>query len=267
MKKHHYTLWITSLIVVIAIIIGGTFLFQKKSVSASSDKTINIATAGTIFPNAYRDNGKLTGYDVEVAQAAAKAEGYKTKFTVTDFDGIFGQVDSGRVDTVANDIGVTPERKAKYIFTDRYNIETTNIAVPDNTDYQQLKDLEGKTVATSGAGNNYISSLKKYDPKIHIKVYETRDQAIQSLITGRVDGLLYSRATLSAIIKKQNLKWRVVKGDASSVDTAYPFSNNAKGKELRDVFNKGLKKIKDNGTLDKISNKYYGYDITKIISK
>lgn len=266
MKKHHYTLWIVGLVVAIVVVVGGTLLFKKSS-AQSSNKTIEIATAGTIFPNAYKQNGKLTGYDVQVAEAAAKAEGYKVKFTVTDFDGIFGQIDAGRADTVANDIGATPERKQKYIFSTPYNRETTNIAVKSNAKYQQLKDLEGKTVATSGAGNNFIASLKKYDSKIKIKVYETRDQAIQALITGRVNGLLYSRATLSAIIKHQSLKWRVVRGNASSTDVAYPFKDDQKGKQLRNTFNKGLKKIRENGTLNKISNKYFGYDITKVISK
>lgn len=267
MRKHHYALWIASLLVIVVVIIGGTFLFRKSSAKSDSNKTIKIATAGTIFPNAFKENNRLTGYDVQVAEAAAKAEGYKTKFSVTDFDGIFGQVDSGRVDTVANDIGATPERKQKYIFSTPYNDETTNIAVKDSAKYQKIQDLEGKTVATSGAGNNFIVSLKKYDPKINIKVYETRDQAIQSLITGRVDGLLYSRSTLSAIIKRQNLKWRVVKGDAGSAKVAYPFKNDARGKQLRGIFNKGLKEITKNGTLNKISNKYFGYDITRVISK
>ncbi len=267
MKKHHYVLWVIGLIIILVIVIGGFSLFRQSSAKQSNNKTIKIATAGTIFPNAYQQKGKLTGYDVQVAESAAKAEGYKVKFAVTDFDGIFGQVDTGRVDTVANDIGATPERRQKYIFSTPYNNETTNIAVKDKTSFQQLKDLEGKTVATSGAGNNFITSLKKYDPKIKIKVYETRDQAIQSLITGRVDGLLYSRSTLSAIIKHQNLKWRVVKGNASSTNVAYPFKNSSNGKKLRKIFNRGLKKIKADGTLNKISNKYFGYDVTKVIPK
>lgn len=262
MKKHRYGLWATVVIIIIAIVGGAIWANGNKKASSSTKPTIKIATAGTIFPNAYRQNHKLVGYDVAVAKAVAKAEGYKTKFTVTDFDGIFGQVDSGRVDTVANDIGATPERKQKYIFTTPYNNETTNIAAKKGTSYQNLKDFEGKTVATSGAGNNFITTLKKYDSKIKIKVYETRDQATQALITGRVDGLLYSRATLSAIIKKQNLNWHVVKDSAGQALVAYPFKNDAKGKKLRQVFNKGLAKITKDGTLNKISNQYFGYNIT-----
>ncbi|KRK97461.1 abc-type amino acid transport system, periplasmic component [Secundilactobacillus odoratitofui DSM 19909 = JCM 15043] len=265
MKKHRYGLW--AVIIIVILVIGGAFWFtsSKKSAKSTTKPTIKIATAGTIFPNAFQQNHKLTGYDVDVAKAVAKAEGYKTKFTVTDFDGIFGQVDSGRVDTVANDIGATPERKQKYIFSTPYNNETTNIAAKKGTSYKNLKDFEGKTVATSGAGNNFITSLQKYDSKIKIKVYETRDQATQALITGRVDGLLYSRSTLSAIIKKQNLNWHVVNGNAGQALVAYPFKNDANGKKLRKVFNKGLAKIKKNGTLNKISNKYFGYDITNEI--
>nr|CCC56685.1 ABC-type amino acid transport system, periplasmic component [Weissella thailandensis fsh4-2] len=269
MKKHHYTLWVISLVIIVAIVVGGALLFKKSTTKTdSNNKTIKIATAGTIFPNAYKENGKLTGYDVEIAQAAAKAEGYKVKFTTTDFDGVFGQVDAGRVDTIANDIGATPERRKKYIFSDKYNKETTNIAVKNGTQYQQIKELEGKTVATSGAGNNFIETLKEYDPQVKIKVYETRDQAVQALITDRVDGLLYSRGTLSALIKQQDLKWRVIDEDASSPQAiAYPFKDDEAGHKSRAVFNKGLKKIKSDGTLNKISDKYFGYDMTQVISK
>lgn len=265
MKKHRYGLWATIVVIIIVIIGGGIWFSNSKkqaSKTSSTNKTIKIATAGTIFPNAYQKNHKLTGYDVQVANAAAKAEGYKTKYIVTDFDGIFGQIDSGRVSTIANDIGATAERKQKYIFSTPYNNETTNIAVKNGTSYTNLKSLEGKTVATSGAGNNFITTLQKYDSKIKIKVYETRDQAIQSLITGRVDGLLYSKSTLSAIIKARSLKWHVVNGSAGSALVAYPFKNSTKGKKTRAIFNKGLKKITKNGTLNKISNKYFGYDVT-----
>ena len=267
MRRNHFVAWIVGVVVIVLIVAGTVLVKSQSGHSAANKKTITIATAGTIYPNAYRQKNKLTGYDVQIVEAVAKAEGYKTKFITTDFDGIFGQIDAERVNTIANDIGITPERAKKYIFSTPYNKETTNIAVKNNSSYRTLRDLEGKTVATSGAGNNFIKSLQKYDPKIHIKVYETRDQAIQSLINDRVDGLLYSRASLSAIIKHQNLSWRVVKGDASASYVAFPFKNSKDGKKMRAVFNDGLKKIKADGTLNKIANKYFGYDITKQLKK
>jgi ABC-type amino acid transport/signal transduction systems, periplasmic component/domain len=265
MKRNKRIIWSIIGLIVVVLVLTGVVIYSQSNLHASGQKAITIATAGTIFPNAYRDNKKLTGYDVQVVEAIAKAEGYSTKFITTDFDGIFGQIDSGRVDTIANDIGITPERVQKYKFSIPYNRETTNIAVKNSSSYKTLRDLEGKTVATSGAGNNFIKSLQKYDPKINIKVYETRDQAIQSLITGRVDGLLYSRASLSAIIKHQNLSWRVVNGDASATNVAFPFTNN--NKKMLKVFNDGLKKITANGTLNKISTKYFGYDVTGQLKK
>lgn len=249
---------------VIVIAVAGVLIGRQfNTPTKAATPTLRIATAGTIYPNAYKRNKKLTGYDVDVANAVAKQMGYKTKWVVTDFDGIFGQVDNEQVDTVANDIGATPERKQKYIFSKPYNEETTNIAVKDSTGYKTIKDLEGKTVATSGAGNNFIKSLKKYDSKVNIKVYETRDQAILSFIDGRTDGLLYSRSALSAVIKKQKINAHVLKENASKpVSVAYPFKDNAKGNKLRDKYNKALTQLEKNGKLDKISQKYFGYKVT-----
>ena len=56
--------------------------------------------------------------------------------------------------------------------------------------------------------------------------------------------------------------------DASSPQgIAYPFKDDEEGHKSRVTFNKGLKKIKSDGTLNKISDKYFGYDMTQVISK
>ena len=260
--RHKKTIFFTVALAA-TLVLGAAIGYQSTQKAEAATKTLRVATAGTIYPNAYKNNNKLKGYDVEVANAVAKQMGYKTKWVVTDFDGIFGQVDNEQVDTVANDIGATPERQKKYIFSKPYNVETTNVAVKNSSNYKKIKDLDGKTVATSGAGNNFIKSLKKYDPKVKIKVYETRDQAVLSFANGRVDGLLYSRSSLSALNKKQKLHAHVLKENASSpVQVAYPFKDNAKGKKLRSQFNKAFVKIKKNGQLDKISQKYFDYKVT-----
>lgn len=97
MKKHHYVSWVIGILLLLVVI--GAFYFIRNQVSSNFSKegTLKVATAGTIFPNAYRKNNKLIGYDVSVLNAIAKAENYKTDYIVTDFDGIFGQVDSDRV--------------------------------------------------------------------------------------------------------------------------------------------------------------------------
>ena len=67
---------------------------SSKDDKASSDKTLKVGTEGTYAPFTYHDKqDKLTGYDIDVIKAVAKAEGYKLKFNETSWDSMFAGID------------------------------------------------------------------------------------------------------------------------------------------------------------------------------
>lgn len=259
-------------IISIVIVIGIAFLGIKqlnKSTTGSDKKskgTVTLAATGTSFPTSYKKNGKLVGFDVELADKAAKDLGYKTKWVTGEFDGLLGQLDNGKVDTVANDIAITPERSKKYIFSDVYNTEETTVAVNKNTSYKNLRDLDGKTVAGAVASNN-TENLKNYDPKINIKTYEGRDDIYQALLVGHVDGVINTRNNLKALIKAKGYNWKVLKGNAATVKIALPFLKNTRGRKLKKQFDKEITKLIKDGTVRKLSIKYFGYDVTSNLKK
>lgn len=243
----------------LALIVSALSIFNQPVQAAK--KTVTFAATGTSFPTAYKKNNKLVGFDVEVANTAAKRLGYKTKWITGSFDGLFGQLDSGKVDTIPNDVAITPERAKKYRFSTVYNQEDTTVAVKKSSHLKTLKDLEGKKVA-GGAESNNTTNLRNYDSKIQLVTFEGRDDIYQALLAGHVDGVVNTRTNLNALIKEKHYKWRVVKGEAASVKVALPFTKTARGKKLQKQFSKVLKKMIKDGTIKKLSNKYFGYDIT-----
>lgn len=238
------------------------FVFAPQQNAQAAKKTVTFGSTGTSFPTAYKKNNKLQGFDVDVANTAAKRLGYKTKWVTADFDGLFGSIDNEKIDSVANDVAITKQRKDKYLFTSVYNYEATAVAVKKNAKFKTLKDLEGHKVAGVMASNN-TTALKKYDSKIDVKTYESRDQAYSALSSGHVSGMVNTRPILKATIKEKDLDWKVVKGSAAETKIALPFKNNARGKKLQKQFTKEIDKMRKDGTLTKISKKYYGYDTTK----
>jgi putative amino-acid transport system substrate-binding protein len=262
--------WITvvSLVVVVVIVFLGVKQLNSSTSGGSKQNkgTVTLAATGTSFPTSYKKNGKLVGFDVDLANKAAKDLGYKTKWVTGEFDGLLGQLDNGKIDTVANDIAVTPERSKKYIFSKVYNTEKTAVAVKSNTPYKTLKDMEGKTVSGAVASNN-TENLRNYDSKIKIKTFDARDEIYQALLVGHVDGAIDTRNNLKALIKAKKYDWRVLKGNAATVDIALPFLKNTRGKKLRKEFSKEIQKLIDNGTVRKLSIKYFGYDITPNLKK
>ncbi|MCX8582201.1 amino acid ABC transporter substrate-binding protein [Gilliamella sp. B3482] len=231
---------------------------------AAEQNIIKVGSTGQSYPNGYKQDGKLVGFDVEVTEAIANELGFKVEWVIAEFGGLMGQFDSGRLDTVANAVAVTPTRQAKYDFSQPYSFYGSQIVThKDNNNINQLTDFNGKTIA-GVLGSNHINNLKKAFPnnEITIKTYETRDGAMHDTEFQRVDGYVNSKPILLAEIKRKNLPFKLVGEPITIEQVAFPFSKDEKGKALREKFNQAIEKLRVNGTLKKLSIKYFGEDIT-----
>ena len=90
------------------------------SAADGEDRVVRVGTEGTYPPFTFEDpdTGDLTGYDVDVVKAVAKEAGWRLEFATSPFDAIFGSLDSGRIDVVANQITINPAREARYLFSE-----------------------------------------------------------------------------------------------------------------------------------------------------
>jgi len=114
--------------------------------TAKENGYITFATEGTYAPYSFHDESdKLTGFDIEVAQAIADKLGLEAKFTETQWDGIIAGLDAGKYDAIANQVSITDERKEKYLFSDPYTyVYGVVIVNGDNTDINSFEALKGK---------------------------------------------------------------------------------------------------------------------------
>ena len=63
---------------------------------ANEPNIIKVGTTGQSYPNGYKQDGKLVGFDVEVTEAIANELGYKIEWVIAEFGGLMGQFDSGQ---------------------------------------------------------------------------------------------------------------------------------------------------------------------------
>lgn len=130
--------------------------------------TITVGTEGTYAPFTYHDEqGRLTGYDVEVTRAVAEKLGVTVEFKETQWDAMLAGLASHRFDLVANQVGLTsPERRAKYDVSDRYSYSGA-VAVVRKGD-ERVKtwdDIKGLKAAQSFV-SNYGEMARKYGAEI-----------------------------------------------------------------------------------------------------
>lgn len=224
---------------------------------------LRVGMSGQYFPFTFVEQNQLKGFEIDVMNALAKEMGREVKYETANFSGLFGMLGSGRIDTVANQITITDERKKAYIFSEPYVYDGAQVVVKKgNNDIQGVEDLKGKTVAVN-LGSNFEALLRElpYADQINIKTYESnleRDTAL-----GRVDAFVMDRVSASQIIKEKPLPLALAGPTFSQITNAYPFRDTEAGRALREEVNRALAVLRENGTLTSISEKWFGTDITK----
>eukprot|EP01093_Parvamoeba_rugata_P017049 TRINITY_DN6628_c0_g2_i1.p1 TRINITY_DN6628_c0_g2~~TRINITY_DN6628_c0_g2_i1.p1 ORF type:complete len:252 (-),score=17.44 TRINITY_DN6628_c0_g2_i1:1813-2568(-) len=224
---------------------------------------LRVGMSGQYFPFTFVEQDTLKGFEVDVMHAIDKEMGREIQYQTANFSGLFGMLESGRIDTVANQITITEERQKAYIFSEPYVYDGAQVVTKEgNTEVEGVEDLKGKTVAVN-LGSNFEALLRElpYAYQINIKTYESnleRDTAL-----GRVDAFVMDRVSASQIIKEKPLPLELAGPTFSQITNAYPFRDTDAGRALRDEVNAALATLRDNGTLASISEKWFGTDITQ----
>lgn len=236
--------------------------------NAGKKRVIKVGTDGVYAPFSFKDesSGKLTGYDVEVIQEVGKRINADIEFTTVPWDSIFLGLESKRYDIIANEIEKTKEREEKYIFSDKYLVSAAQIIVKEGEDnIKTLKDLEGKRVI-SAVGSNYSKTVEEYNKtaakKIDLNYFDGGiTLTLVEIAQGKADATLSDRLVVSYYKKQQGDKVQLVGEPLSTTPTFFLFRKDSE--ELRNEVNKALAEMRADGTLAKISEKWFGGDYTK----
>ena len=225
--------------------------------------TLVVGTEGTYRPFTFHDaSGDLTGYDVEIVTAVAEKLGVEPKFQETQWDAIFAGLDAGRFDIIANQVSISDEREAKYELSEPYTVSPGVVIVAkDNTDIDSLASLSGKTTAQSLSSNWY--DLAK-ENGANVESVEGWAQAIALLEQGRVDATLNDKLTFLDYKATDAAGAADLKVAAETDDPSRNAFVVKKGETaLVSAVNDALDELRADGTLAKISTKYFGEDVTE----
>ncbi|RMS85917.1 cystine ABC transporter substrate-binding protein [Pseudomonas savastanoi] len=243
--------------------IAGQAMAGEQLQKIKDSGTLNVGLEGTYPPFSFADeNGKLTGFEVEFSEALAKELGVKAKIQPSKWDGILAALDSKRLDVVINQVTISEERKKKYDFSEPYTVSGIQaLALKKNADtIKTAKDLTGKKVGV-GLGTNYEQWLKENVPGAIVKTYDDDPSKIQDLSVGRIDAILVDRlAALEMATKTKNKL--VPAGDAFSRQESGIALRKGEP-ELQAAIDKAIDKLRADGTLEKLSKKYFNADVTK----
>lgn len=227
------------------------------------DGTLTVATEGTYRPFSFRDDGgtgALTGYDVEVVQAVADKLGLDIEFQETQWDAIFAGLDAGRFDLIANQVTINPQREASYLFSEPYTVSPGVIVVAEDDDsVSSFDDLAGKTTAqslTSNWNDLAVESGATVEP------VEGWAQAVELLRQGRVDATINDKLTFLDFEKTEGPSGLKIAAETPEAgEQAFAFTKDRTA--LAEAVDGALGELREDGTLAKISEKYFGEDVSQ----
>lgn len=225
---------------------------------------ITVAMEGTWAPWTYHDeDDNLVGFDVEVAKAVADELGVDVQYQEGEWDGLLAGVQSGRYDIMVNGVGYTEERAQAYTFSDPYCYNKTALIVRgDNEDIKSLEDLKGKTTCNS-ANSTYQLIAEEYGA--NVLDVETLDGTLEMVLAGtdRADASLNAEASfLDYMNAHPDANLKIVDYYPESEKVCIIMQKGDSSDSLKEAINSAIEKLRADGTLSELSNKYFGGDIT-----
>ena len=221
------------------------------------DGKIIIATEGQFAPFNYFQGAKLTGFEVEVAEAVAAKMGLKVEWKALSLDALLTGLRQDRWDMVIASHGITDERAKAVTFTEPHYCSGGVIITKDPA-IKSAKDLAGKVVSVQ-TGTTYLENVKKVSAVKEVKNFPQDTDARAALVSGRVDAWVTDRfVALNSLNAAPGAGMKM--GDFLFVERIA--SAVAKGNTgLANEVSKALAAIQADGSYATISKKWFNEDI------
>lgn len=271
MKKKPFIILLLSAVLALALTAcggSGEADGENSAEAADGKKVLRVGTSG-IYPPfiSQGEDGELEGYDVDVLELVGEKLGYEIEWTVAEFSGIFGMMESGKIDTVSNLIAATEERREKYDFSSPYAFSGATLVVhEDNTNINGLEDLKGKKLGVL-LGNNLHQFAEKWNEEngneIEIVSYQDVSGTYSEVAQGRIDAFIDVKITAASRIEDEGLPLKIYGEEyLYNYDYAFPFVRNDENEEFLKNFSAEIEKLLEDGTLKELSDKWSAIDVT-----
>ena len=231
----------------------------EDNAETASDKKWVVATDTVFKPFEYtNEDNEFVGIDVDILAAIAEDQGFEYELQSLGWDSGVAAVQAGQADALIAGATIKQERiDSGWIFSDGYYDATQTFVIPEDSDITSFEDLEGKTVAVKNAtaGADFANSLKD-EYGFDVTVFEDSPTMYQDVLLGNSAACVEDTPIMASSIKEGDLALKIPEG-MESEGAPYGFAiMDENNQELLDLFNAGLKNIKENGKYDEIIDKY-----------
>lgn len=246
---------------------------ESKGSGEDGEKASSEAEGGTLivgfdqdFPpmGFIGDDGEYTGFDLELAQEAAKRLGLEYKPQPIAWDSKDMELESGNIDCIWNGFTMTG-REENYTWSEPYMANTQVFVVAKDSGIASQADLAGKVVECQVDSSAEAALQQVPDLTATFgQLLTTADynSAFMDLEQGAVDAIAMDVVVARYQIKQRNADFVVLDDTLAAEEYAIGFKKG--NTELRDKVQKTLEEMAADGTMKEISEKWFDEDVTTV---
>ena len=231
-------------------------------------KKVVIGLDDSFVPMGFREkNGKLVGYDVDLAKAVFKQYGIKVDFQTIDWSMKETELKNGTIDLLWNGYSMNPSREKKVAFSRPYLDNRQVLVTKKSSHIDGLSGMAGKSLGVqNGSTGAAVLDAKPKLLKDKIKnksavLYDTFPDALIDLNANRIQGILMDQVYADYYVDHQKDKNAYQVYESKQLPAEYFGVGMRKGdKTLRKKINQGLGRLQKDGQLRQINEKWFGKD-------
>lgn len=227
---------------------------------------LKVSNSGAYPPFSFVDKeGKVQGFDVDIANAIAKKMGLTAEVTTTPWSGIIAALVAGKYDTCICSMSDTEERRKAVDFTSDYYWAGSALYTKEDSSVKSVADMNGKVMGTTlgeTANTWAVNMVKEGKGTWSNQTFQGLPDLLLALNTGRVEAIAVDDVPVAIAMKEKGYKFRRISTEGlNKYPAAITIQRNQL--ELKAAIQKALDEIKADGTYASIMDKWIGFDISK----
>lgn len=228
---------------------------------------LRIGVEGAYPPFSFKNaDGTLGGFDIDMANALCEKLERECEMVEQDWDGMIPALKARKFDAIIASMSITEERKRQIDFSAKYYSTPARLVAKKDADFEgTAAGLKGKRLAVQ-RGTTHQCYAEKTFPDAELVLYGTQEDVFRDLVLGRVDAQLSDSlvAQEGFLTQDEGADYAFLGGDQLDVDCFGEGAGVAvrKGEEeLRDAMSAAIVALREDGTYQKINEKYFPFDI------
>lgn len=235
---------------------------------AASAETIRVGVAAEPYPpfTVPDASGNWTGWEIEFINALCGEIEATCEITPVPWEGVIPALTGGKIDAIMTSMSITAEREKTIDFSNKYYKTPAALVGAKGLDLEPTAEsLDGKILGLQ-VSTIHLAYVQAHYPGAEIREYQTADEVNQDLVSGRIDATLADGLALAAFLETEagqsccELKG-IAEDDPVILGRGTGVGLRKGSDDLRERINAGIAALRENGTYQEITGRYFEIDI------